>query len=828
MLRQPWCHASAHKNNASATLSSRRRIGSTGAGSAEVSVQEYANRRRRFIECLPYNSVVLLPAADESLYSHDILWPYRHDSLWYHLFGMRIPMRRQLAPPSASITEDVRVTMAVFSKGAKGDPTRTLLCVPPVTTDTATLVWGSEAVPLSEYKRLLAADDGSVPAPCPHENVVTTNEVRTVCEEVHRFITDMAQQRVREWAERGDPALSTSPEGEGKQRGRQLVFGMMPRVFAAYPQQLRWDGRGYRLPDKMASAPLTKAREAGHSTVTCHHPLQTFFSMLSAIPFVVRVPRSLLLERAAGPGQQPACNVVEFRYSVVAGYTPGLVPCVAGAPPAPGGLPHTPRGPSRPTAVAAPFANDDSEPDATIRVSLPIRRCDPYAWLYRQIKAPSQLRQHLRSARATEDAFSQVMQCATSTLSEHELNCAFQRAVCDISAHAGAAAQVRSAYIPVVASGVRGTEIHFTDNDGVAALGDVVRVDAGVEVDGVPTDCTRTIPMGCSHFSPSYVPLYEGLLQIQRKLLRSMRPGVSICEIARMHVDETQALLCSLGVDVRRATASCATPQAVAMATASQEQQVPLALVRSCFCAHSFGHFFGLDIHERLSSVSWPRKGAAENEDVDERQRPTPRVLQGGMMHTVEPGIYMPSAGRAALFGLERAHVPSIFHGGVGVQIEDDVLVLPPPSSEDVSVCQDEESLVQCPWSRGDYLQHAVAAFHRYYTSEVEGAKPSLLVSVCGAQLSTALAESMTAAEQNVVRFLFAQRVAMEGLPKAKASLSTDARAIQQHAFAPNPAYLDGPSVPHVAVSDWYPYSSIVLTATIPKDLELIEAAMRQ
>ncbi|CBZ26416.1 metallo-peptidase, Clan MG, Family M24 [Leishmania mexicana MHOM/GT/2001/U1103] len=821
MLRRAWRTAPVQRLSVSVTLGLARWIGGATAVAEEVSAQEYAERRRWFLECLPDNSVVLLPAADESLYSHDILWPHRQDSLWYHLFGMRVPMRRQLAPPSSAITEDVRVTIAAFAKGMKGAPAQTLLCVPPATTDTATLVWGSEAVPLSQYKRLLCADaDGGMLSPRTHENVVTTNEVGTVCAAVHRLITDMAQQQVKEWAEDSDLELSALPGGGGGvQAGRLLPLGVLPRVFAAYPQQLRWDGRGYRLRQPAASMLLAKTQDAAHSSSVFHHPLEAFFSTLSAMPFVVHLPRPLLLATAAAPGQQSACSVVTFRYSAVAGHTPGLVPC-------------TLRRPNSPTAVATASENAGNEPDATMQLSLPIRRSDAYAWLYRQVKGPSQLRQHLRSARATEDAFLQLMHRASATLSEHVLYCAFQRTVCDISEHAGAAAQVRSAYIPVVASGVRGSEIHFTDNDGVAAPGDVVRVDAGVEVDGVPTDCTRTLPIGSSRFPSSYVPLYEGLLEIQRKLLQCMRPGVSVRDMAGMHIDETRALLCSLGVDVRRAAPSSAAqspfPHESATATSSQEQQVPLALVRSCFCAHSFGHFFGLDIHEELSSVLRPLKTAAAKEKVTRRQRSTPRILQGGMMHTVEPGVYVPSAQRAALFGLEKAHLPIAFHGGVGVQIEDDVLVLPSPDGEDVDVCKGDEPLVHCPWSRGDYLQHALAAFHRYYGSGDAGWMPSLLVSVCDAHVPTARGGRMTAATQNVLRFLFAQRVAMEGLPKAKASLATDVCAIQQQTFVPNPAYVDGPPVPHAAVSDWYPYSSIVLTATIPKDIALIEGVMRQ
>ncbi|KAG5490711.1 hypothetical protein JKF63_00833 [Porcisia hertigi] len=818
MLLRAWRAAPARKHLVSATYGSTRWIGDTSSATNEVSAQEYADRRRRFLDCLPDNSIVLLPAADESLYSHDILWPHRHDSLWYHLFGVCVPMRRQLAPPSSAITEDVQVTIAAFAKYMKGTATRTLLCVPPVTTDTSTLVWGSEEAGVSQYKRLLCSDDhaGGISRPGTHENVVTTNEVRTVCKALMSFITDMTQEQVKKWAEHGNLAPSTSLLESAEQLGRQLALTVMPRMFAAYPQQLRWDGRRYRVRQPTTSVALRKAIKAAHGPSVFHHPLEALFSTLSSTPLLVNLPRPLAFETTAKPGPQSSCGLIEVRYLAVAGYTPGLVSGTANAPPTRGSAPRTSRGRDPLVTITTPFENTDRELGVKMEVCLPVRRSNAYTWLYRQTKSPSQLRQHLRSARATEDAFLRIMQRAPATLSEHVLHCEFQRAVCDISARGGATAQARSAYIPVVASGVRGTEIHFTSNDGVATLGDVVRVDAGVEVDGVPTDCTRTLPIGSPHFPPSYVPLYKGLLQIQRKLLQRMGPGVTIGEVARMHMDETQALLCFLGVDIAQEAAS------------SHEQRVPLALVRSCFCAHSFGHFFGLDIHEEPSSLPWPLTGTSEKKEVAREQRLSPRVLHGGMMHTVEPGVYMPSAQRAALFGLEKAHLPVVFHGGVGMQIEDDILILPSPNDEDINVCKDGVHRAQCPWSRGDYLQHALAAFHRYYDASGTGTTPSLLVSVCDAHITSIWAKSMTAEALNAVHFLFVQRVAFEGLSRAKASLITDLCTIQQQMFVPNPAYPDGPLVPEAGFSDWYPYSSIVLTATIPKDMELIEEVMRQ
>ncbi|KAK7194048.1 aminopeptidase P1 [Novymonas esmeraldas] len=805
----------------------------------EVSPGEYAERRRHFLECLPSHSITLLPAADEAVYSHDILWPHRQDSLWHHLFGLRLPMRRELAPPASSTSDDVRVTMAVFAKctGAGGSGssssrgaavgTHTLLCVPPTTTDRETLVWGSNTVNLADYERLLAGDGNSAtaaaaasPAPGRHTHAVVTNDVETVRREVCRLIAHMAETQLTTWAESGgvDDAAASSPpppppppNGAGAVReGRRRLLSIMPSVFAAYPRQLRWDGRRYRLRHRLVSTVTAgaTAEDTAPRDFLHHHPLEALFSALFATPFSVQQPSA-------------ASTTVEVRYSVTAGHTPGLAP-------------------SRDTANATPPSTGGGPPSVA-PVRLPIRCSDAYAWLYREVKAPSQVRQHLRSARATEDAFLRVMRRAAATLSEHAIHCEFQRAVCDASARAGAAAQVRSAYIPVVASGERGTAIHFTDNDGVAEPGEVVRVDAGVEVDGVPTDCTRTFPIGGPRFTPSQTLLYERLLQLQRSLLRRIGAGVAVGDVARLHMDETQALLCAMDVDVR-GTAARSAPSSPPDPVASREEQVPLHLVRSCFCAHSFGHFFGIDIHEDLSRVGPVAGGAGVQggsaEPSPRQRRSAPRIFRGGMMHTVEPGVYLPSLQRAALFGLDATHLPRPFHGGIGMQVEDDVLILPPPDYPDAAAGAsggrewDGRAAVAeaCLWSRGTYLQHALAAFHRHYSDTISdtAATPSVLVEECDAHLSRVGHGSMSAAATNVARFLFAQRVAVDGLAAAESALAGDARTAEQLSYVDNPAYATGLSVPDASASGWYPYPIIVLTATIPKDVSLIEAVMQR
>lgn len=805
----------------------------------EVTSAEYADRRRRFLECVPPHSVVLLPAADEVSFSHDILFPHRQDSLWYHLFGLNTPLRRQLEPPPATLTDDVRATMAVLARFADSS-THTLLCVPGPTTDPETLVWASDTTSWATYAEACAPSVGGSSGTSSSSSAVIGNDVCATLDAVCSLIARMTAQKLSLETTMAAVADGAKAATHDVARDRRALLALVPQLFAAYPQQIRWDGRRYRLPDSPPGhlAGIHAQKEQKKPAATFRHPLEAFFSTLDATAFTVQLPRPLFGGSHGGAGEkgQLPWSSATFRYKTASGYTPGLV---AAAP-----IETTVTAPAREICISAPTPKPSQLTPLSSRttrgeVRLPIHRVDAHAWSYRRVKAPSQLRQHLRSARATEHAFAQLMACAATTAtSEHELHCVFQRSVCDTAAHFGAAARVCSAYVPVIASGVHGTEIHYTENSATSSLGALVRVDAGVEVDRVPTDCTRTFPIGSHAFAPPPVAqLYDGLLRLQRALLRRIAPGVAVADVARLHLDETQALLCRLGVDMcgTKATSRPAEPQLAADAEEDRERRLPMSLVRSCFCAHAFGHLFGIDLHEE-----WGRVAAA-----------APRTFEGGMMHTVEPGIYIPDLERAKLFGIAAHQLPAAFHSGVGMQVEDDVLVL--PSLEEA--LGDEAAAPTCPWSRGVYLQHALAAFARYYggsittthsappaaTSSASLLSPSVVVLWCYEHLhalhgSTSGVASATATpplaahEVNVVCFLFAQRVAMEGTAAAVAALAGDVAVAQRLAYTANPAYLgeeaDAVPVPEAGNAAWYPYAVIVLTATVPKDRQRIAALM--
>lgn len=892
MLQQVWCSAAqllrfrgdaavaATSTAGTAALRQTRRSlhVSELQQDEETTLAEYAERRQRFLEHLPPHSIALLPAADEFTYSHDILTPHRQDSLWYHLFGLHTPLRRQLEPPTSSVSTDVRATLAVLARFADNS-TYTLLCVPPATSSPATVVWAADTAPLDVYEAALRVPSPTGCHPRKATAAVMSNDVSVVCETLRCLITQMALQQLERWttaatgAKQG--ATDASPQGltieQRLARDRGDVLRLMPQFFVNYPSQLRWDGRRYRLPSGLFTPPHQEPRQkkregvavpkpSGKPAQLFSHPLEALFHALDSTAFIVQLPR-LFFDGTA----QPPWDSVVYRYKTASAYTPGLVSADVSRAPERRALP-TMEATAAPTAgqttvgIAASSKHESGSQKFTSRgeVRLPIRSADTHAWSYRQLKSPSQVRQHLRSARATEHAFVSLMRSAATAASEHDLFCAFQRSVCDASAHFGPAARVRPAYIPVIASGERGTDIHYTDNCATAVAGrDVVRVDAGVEVDNVPTDCTRTFPIGAAQFpSPLLAQLYDGLVQLQRTLLRSLAAGVAVRDVATCHLDGTRALLCALGVDVRRGEPS-PTPLAETSGqetSSAQELQLPLSLVRSCFCAHSFGHLFGLDIHEEWGTVAPSSSSERSGPATARVSSSAPHILRGGMMHTVEPGIYMPSLARAALFGLTPAHLPVEFHSGVGVQVEDDVLILPPSAHTDAPPSHATTTTTTAAaasdlWGRGVYLQHALAAFGRYYhdahrdgaattTSMLSLRAPSTAVMLCQRQLQALLqrrcssgrvASVLQPHEQNVVSFLFAQRLAIDGYESAAAAVAEDVAAAQRLTFTASPAYGSASlPVPEVSCTAWYPFDIVVLTATVPKDRQCVESLLQE
>lgn len=191
------------------------------------------------------------------------------------------------------------------------------------------------------------------------------------------------------------------------------------------------------------------------------------------------------------------------------------------------------------------------------------------------------------------------------------------------------------AYGIIVGGGVRATILHYIRNDQRLAEGEVVLIDAGVELEGYASDVTRTYPVG-GRFEPATRDLYELVLEAQEAAIAASGPGRTLPEIHQAALRKLVSGMIDVGL---------------------LEGEID-GLIESeaykTYYMHGTSHWLGLDVHD---------VGAYVTRDAGGKTRPRP--LEPGMAYTIEPGIYVPK---------DDTRAPAAFRG-VGIRIEDDVVV---------------------------------------------------------------------------------------------------------------------------------------------------------
>ena len=184
-------------------------------------------------------------------------------------------------------------------------------------------------------------------------------------------------------------------------------------------------------------------------------------------------------------------------------------------------------------------------------------------------------------------------------------------------------------YPPIVAGGPNACILHYTENDAPLKDGTLVLIDAGCEVDGYASDITRTFPVGL-RFTPEQRALYDIVLAAHDAALSAIGPGR---EWPAAHEAAVRVLTRGL-VDLK-------------LLQGTVDELVENGGYKR-FYMHRTGHWLGLDVHD----VGDYKVGGA------------PRILEPGMVTTVEPGLYVPGGD----------DIPQGFRN-TGIRIEDDVLV---------------------------------------------------------------------------------------------------------------------------------------------------------
>jgi Xaa-Pro aminopeptidase len=186
------------------------------------------------------------------------------------------------------------------------------------------------------------------------------------------------------------------------------------------------------------------------------------------------------------------------------------------------------------------------------------------------------------------------------------------------------------AYSAIVGGGANGCILHYTDNSDLLNDGDLLLIDAGCEVEGYASDITRTFPVN-GKYSAAQRDIYEIVLAAQKAAIRKVKPG--------NHWNDPHHAA------VRVITRGL---MELKLLKGSQSRLIKDQAYRK-FYMHRTGHWLGLDVH-----------------DVgDYKVGDQWRLLEPGMVLTIEPGIYIPANSR----GVRRKW------WNIGIRIEDDVLV---------------------------------------------------------------------------------------------------------------------------------------------------------
>ncbi|WP_315789743.1 aminopeptidase P N-terminal domain-containing protein [Fischerella sp. JS2] len=194
------------------------------------------------------------------------------------------------------------------------------------------------------------------------------------------------------------------------------------------------------------------------------------------------------------------------------------------------------------------------------------------------------------------------------------------------------------AYPSIVASGVNACVLHYVENDRQMQDNELLLIDAGCAYEYYNSDITRTFPVG-GKFTPEQKILYEIVLAAQKQAIAQVQPGNPYNLFHDTAVRVLTEGLVEIGIlkgEIDKLI--------------EEEKYKP-------FYMHRTGHWLGLDVHD---------VGVYQHGD-------NPQILQPGQVVTVEPGLYIVPDTKPA------EDQPEIDQRwvGIGIRIEDDVLVTP-------------------------------------------------------------------------------------------------------------------------------------------------------
>lgn len=257
----------------------------------------------------------------------------------------------------------------------------------------------------------------------------------------------------------------------------------------------------------------------------------------------------------------------------------------------------------------------------------------------RVIKEPLEVEYMQKANNITAKAFTNVLKNCKPGMFEFEMEALIEGTFLEYGA-------AMPGFNSIVGSGPNSTTLHYEPNTRLMEEGDLLLMDIGAEYGYYTADISRTIPVN-GKFSARQREIYELVLEAQKAAIEQMVPG-------RLHADSH---------DTVKAVINRGLAELGLITDPESDWQVTF------YTIHGTSHFLGLDVH-----------------DVGSYHE---RVLEPGMVLTIEPGVYfrenaLEQAQAMFINDADSAEIADFVaqiapvyeqYLNIGVRIEDDILI---------------------------------------------------------------------------------------------------------------------------------------------------------
>ncbi|MDH5720338.1 MAG: aminopeptidase P N-terminal domain-containing protein [Spirochaetia bacterium] len=260
----------------------------------------------------------------------------------------------------------------------------------------------------------------------------------------------------------------------------------------------------------------------------------------------------------------------------------------------------------------------------------------------RLIKKPEEIAILKKAAQISAEAHNRLMQYCREKISEGSLyeyeikafiEWQFQKSY-----------QTEIAYPTIAAAGNNATILHYTDLSSAVRKDDLALVDAGCEIAGYASDITRTFPVS-GKFTPVQKSVYEVVLAANKNAIFKCVSGENLDSVHSEAVKTIVDGLLELGLFKKFLVKKDGKSE---IKSSYDKNEIIENEYYRVYYMHNTSHFLGLDVHDSATRY------------INHK----PRMLEQGMVFTIEPGIYLPK---------EYDFLPNEFKG-IGIRIEDDIL----------------------------------------------------------------------------------------------------------------------------------------------------------